>query len=233
MIAAVPNPAKVATARKSLLHDVDEVRLAAEMVAFGARLQVLEAEVSLSRERLTRLYKELRGVSPPKGQLPFSPDWFLAWRPNIHASLFLSAYDFLVTQSTYSRIECVLAAYRLYVEQAATIGEESILSFTRAWTLIRFVEIDTLKLCPCSSCGGKYVRHTYDLQDKLVCGLCAPPPRAATGRGRQTSTPGDVQARQARQPREPVPERLQGCAQPHAASVSSVQIEAELNRHQA
>ena len=31
----------------------------------GARLQLLESEVSLSRERLIKLYKELKGVSPP------------------------------------------------------------------------------------------------------------------------------------------------------------------------
>lgn len=175
-------PRSSTTGRKSILRDADDLRLAAEMIAFGARLQVLEAEVSLSRERLIRLYKELRGVSPPKGQLPFSPDWFLTWRPNVHASLFLAAYDFLETCGEVSRIERILAAYRLYAEQTEVIGADAELSFTRAWTLIRFVEGGTLELCTCSCCGGRYVRHAYDLHGNFVCGLCAPPPRAAKGR---------------------------------------------------
>jgi hypothetical protein len=53
---------------------------------------LLESEVSLSRERLLKLYKELKGVSPPKGMLPFSTDWFLTWQPNIHSSLFINIH---------------------------------------------------------------------------------------------------------------------------------------------
>jgi hypothetical protein len=44
---------------------------------------------------LLRLYKEVAGKSPSKGQLPFSTDWFLTWQPNIHASLFLNTYEYL------------------------------------------------------------------------------------------------------------------------------------------
>lgn len=43
----------------------------------GARLQMLESETQLSRGRLIKLYKELRGSPPPKGMLPFSTDWFM------------------------------------------------------------------------------------------------------------------------------------------------------------
>lgn len=60
---------------KTVLGDVREVKLAIELITLGARLQFLETEVSLSRERLIKLYKELKGVSPPKGLLPFSTDW--------------------------------------------------------------------------------------------------------------------------------------------------------------
>jgi hypothetical protein len=127
------------TTRKSVLREVEEFRLAVELVELGARLQVLESEVAISRDRLTRLYKELRGVSPPKGQLPSSPEWFLTWRPNVHASLFLSAYRFLMARGKQSRIRCIVSAYRLYVEHVSLTGEELTLSFTRAWTLLRFL----------------------------------------------------------------------------------------------
>lgn len=186
------NSMKAAPSRKSVLRDAEDFRLAIELIGFGARLQVLEAEVSLSRDRLARLYKELRGVSPPKGQLPFSPDWFMTWRPNVHASLFLSTYRFLEAHSGQARIDRMISAYRLYQEQIAMIGEEVVLSFTRAWTLVRFVECRTIELCSCKCCGGKYVRHTYDLQSNFVCGLCAPPPRAAKGRKARPDNPTGV-----------------------------------------
>lgn len=74
-------PARTFTAtpvpnRKSVLQDANQTQLAIELIGLGARLQVLEAETTLSRDRLIRLYKELRGASPPKGMLPFSTDWF-------------------------------------------------------------------------------------------------------------------------------------------------------------
>lgn len=47
-----------------------------ELITTGARLQMLESETQLSRGRLIKLYKELRGSPPPKGMLPFSTDWF-------------------------------------------------------------------------------------------------------------------------------------------------------------
>lgn len=48
-----------------------------ELITLGARLQMLESETQLSRGRLIKLYKELRGSPPPKGMLPFSTDWFM------------------------------------------------------------------------------------------------------------------------------------------------------------
>jgi flagellar transcriptional activator FlhC len=70
--------------KKSVVSEAQEIQLAIELIKLGARLQLLESEVSLSRERLIKLYKELKGMSPPKGMLPFSTDWFLTWQPNIH-----------------------------------------------------------------------------------------------------------------------------------------------------
>ena len=73
------------SATKSVLNDSRQVERAVALIQLGARLQVLESETNLSYERLLRLYKEVAGRSPSKGQLPFSTDWFLTWQPNIHA----------------------------------------------------------------------------------------------------------------------------------------------------
>jgi len=57
---------------KRIIDEVEDIHRAAEMVRLGARMQMLEAETRLSREKLLKIYKEVRGVSPPKGMLPFS-----------------------------------------------------------------------------------------------------------------------------------------------------------------
>ena len=82
-----------------------QIDTAVELIKLGARLQVLESETDLSYERLLRLYKEVAGKSPSKGQLPFSTDWFLTWQPNIHASLFLNIYEYLSKASSLEDIQ--------------------------------------------------------------------------------------------------------------------------------
>src|ERR1700687_2586098 len=101
-------------ATKSVVLEVKEITLAIELIELGARLQVLEAETTLSRERLIKLYKELKGVSPPKGMLPFSTDWFVTWQPNIHASLFIDIYQYLIANTCARGIEVLIKAFRLY-----------------------------------------------------------------------------------------------------------------------
>ncbi|WP_107875299.1 flagellar transcriptional regulator FlhC [Pseudoduganella sp. UC29_71] len=165
--------------KKSVVSEAQEIQLAIELINLGARLQLLENEVSLSRERLLKLYKELRGVSPPKGMLPFSTDWFLTWQPNIHSSLFINIHSFLVLHAGASGIQAVMKAYQLYLEQMPPEpGQEAVLSLTRAWTLVRFFNSDMLKLAPCGKCQGKFVVNTMDLHGDYVCGLCHMPSRA-------------------------------------------------------
>src|SRR5690625_6643800 len=88
--------------RKSVAQEAEDILLASDMIRLGARLQVLQAETSLSYDRLARLYREIRKASPPKGMLPYSVDWFMTWLPNIHATLFYSHYRYL-NQHTPSR----------------------------------------------------------------------------------------------------------------------------------
>lgn len=74
-------------AEKSIVQEVKEIQLAMELISLGARLQMLESETQLSRGRLIKLYKEIRGNPPPKGMLLFSTDWFMTWEHNIHSSM--------------------------------------------------------------------------------------------------------------------------------------------------
>ncbi|MES3020806.1 MAG: flagellar transcriptional regulator FlhC [Pseudomonadota bacterium] len=165
--------------KKSVVSEAQEIQLAITLIKLGARLQLLETEVSLSRERLLKLYKELKGVSPPKGMLPFSTDWFLTWQPNIHSSLFINIHKFLTDHAGAAGIEAVMKAYQLYLEQMPPEpGQEPVLSLTRAWTLVRFFNSKMLAMAPCDKCKGKYVVDCLDLNSGYLCGLCHMPSRA-------------------------------------------------------
>lgn len=168
-------------AGKSLLGEQQETVQAIELICLGARMQVLETETQLTRTRLLRLYREVRGMSPPKGMLPFSTDWFIRWLPNIHASLFYNFYERLCSDAGASRIDALTSAYKLYLEQVRCATEdEPVLAFTRAWTLLRFFESEQLELITCETCVGKFVTHAHTPLHGYICGICRPPSRAGS-----------------------------------------------------
>lgn len=168
-------------ATKSVLNDSRQVERAVALIQLGARLQVLESETDLSYERLLRLYKEVAGRSPSKGQLPFSTEWFLTWQPNIHASLFQNIYEYLTKVSAMEDIDAIMTAYRLYTEQVAACGVDPLLSITRAWRLVKFIDNHMLSMTRCSKCGGHFVSEAYENARHYECGLCTPPARAGKG----------------------------------------------------
>ena len=170
------------TAPRGIIAEARSVERVRTLVALGARLQLLESVSTLSRERLTRIYREAQGKSPPKGMLPFSTDWFMTWQPNIHSSLFLNLYQRVIKATNIDEADALILSYRLYGEQVALLGHSQALSITRAWRLIKFVDSGMLTLTPCTCCRGQFVVHTYDLVKAYRCGLCAPPSRAGKGR---------------------------------------------------
>jgi len=178
--------------QKSLVDEMQQVQLAIELIEPGARLQVLETETEISRAKLIRLYKEVRGMSPPKGMLPFSADWFITWLPNIHSSLFYNIYLRLREDQGCERMEAFVSAFRLYQEQVRLDDAEPVLGLTRAWTLVRFFESDLLQLSTCSRCAGHFVAHAHSPSHDYVCGICQPPSRAGKTRKRRQSS--DVEA---------------------------------------
>ena len=178
---------------KSVIMEAQEIQLAIDLIKLGARLQFLEAETSLSRDRLIKLYKEIKGISPPKGLLPFSTDWFMTWLSNIHSSMFYNIYRFMLAHGDGQQIGAVVKSYRLYLEQAERQGSKPVLDFTRAWTLTRFFDSGMLQLSTFSRCNGRFVAHAHDLQNGFVCVLCRPPSRAGKTRKLSSSDVADKQ----------------------------------------
>ena len=198
---------------KSVVTEAKQINLAVALVELGARLQVLEAETNLSRERLLKLYKEVKGASPPKGMLPFSTDWFTSWQPNIHASLFIDIYGYLGKHAGVKGIEAIVKAYRLYLEHIEVNGLERVLSLTRAWSLERFFDARMLTTISCSQCSGQFIAHTMDLHDDFVCGMCHVPSRA--GKTRQSAVAS---------PRIPPPAARPALPQPHGKPLAVVAV---------
>ena len=172
----------MAKKEKLIVNEPRDIQLAIDLINNGARLQVLEIETTLSRDRLIKLYKELQGVSPPKGMLPFSTDWFLTWQPNIHASLFILIKKQLQDSAGLSGIGAISKAYQIYLEQIPPEpGHEPVLSFTRAWTLVRFLSSAMLSSTHCKKCGGEFIVRPQG-GFRFICGLCQPPSRAGKTR---------------------------------------------------
>lgn len=167
---------------KSVVAEAQQIRVAVELIELGARLQLLQEETAISRERLLKLYKEVKGVSPSKGMLPYSTDWFMSWLPNIHSSLFIGIYQFLKKNTNVPGVELLIKGYRLYLEQVGVTDGDPALSITRAWFLVRFFDAGMLQLTSCAECGGYYVVHSNELCDGYVCGICRPPSRAGKTR---------------------------------------------------
>ncbi len=164
--------------QKSVLQEAREVQLAVTLIELGARLQFLEAEVNLSRERLLRLYKEIKGSSPPKGLLPFSVDWYMTWLANIHSSMFYNIYLYMLPHAEGDKLQALIKSFGMYREQAQAHGDEVVLDFTRAYTLVRYFDGNMLELATCTRCTGQFVAHAYDGKSDYVCVLCRPPSRA-------------------------------------------------------
>jgi flagellar transcriptional activator FlhC len=169
---------------KSVVSDARGVQKAYELIKLGARLQLLESETDLSRERLLRLYKEVKGVSPPRGMLPFSTDWFLTWQPNVHASVFINIHRYLVANTGLQGIDALTTGYKLYLEHIEANGLDRVLSLTRAWTLLRFFESRMLTTAACTLCSGQFVANPLDISTEYVCGLCRMPSRAGKRKAR-------------------------------------------------
>lgn len=178
---------------KSVLQYNEDLQLAIEFVNHGARLQMFD-DIDISRERLIKLYKEIKNESPSKGMLPFSTDWFLCWSHNIHSSVFMNIYNFLKKETELEGPHLLIKAYKLYSEQMSDQPEsfnengELILSLTRAWTLLRFIQKSKeLVMMKCTCCSGSYVAHKYDLNKDYTCSICDIPSRAGKTKSKKES----------------------------------------------
>lgn len=165
--------------KNTMLKELQQLQLATELIYLGARPQLLETETSISRKRLMKLYKEINGKSPPKGLLPFSVQWYMNWKNNIHSSLYLNFYIFFKYKRKAGRLRSIINAYHMYLEHCPDlVKDKAVLSLMRAWILIRFYESNIIGTVRCYKCDGVFITYAYRPNDRFICVLCAPPSRA-------------------------------------------------------
>lgn len=151
---------------------------ALRLMDLRAPVNVISCETGLGKQPLRRLYHEHTGHPPPRGILPFSLEWFLKWRPNLHSSLFANLYLDLA-HGDLDRTERLIVAYQRYLAELNCFDDGApLLSVARAWTLIRFCRQRMLQLTPCRHCQGHYVTSGYRPSNSFVCGLCNMPSHA-------------------------------------------------------
>lgn len=167
--------------RLKLMEQIALMQKAKGLIELGARMQVLEDLAPMPREKLLRLYKEVRGVAPARGLLPFSTEWFLEWQPSIHTALYLSQRNSLKKLvGTANSKDLLSDSYKAYLDCISCAKMPTVLSLTRAWSLERFLQAKMLREIECSKCGGVFVAHRHDPVRGFVCGLCKSPPRAGS-----------------------------------------------------
>jgi flagellar transcriptional activator FlhC len=172
--------------RQTLLTQAKVLEAAAELIRLGARMQVLENMTPMPREKLLRLYKEIKGEAPPRGMLPFSTEWFLEWQPAMHSALYLTHRNELrrlsgsvtAAGSGAGALWHMPISYKAYLQSVEACGLEPVLTLTRAWSLERFLSSKMLKEVSCRRCSGIFLGHAHDIERGFICGLCKVPPRA-------------------------------------------------------
>ncbi|XTZ39328.1 flagellar transcriptional regulator FlhC [Salmonella enterica] len=160
---------------KNITSEIRDAQIAVQLISFDARMQVLQSETSLSRRRLLQLYKEIKGCSPPKGMLPFSTDWYMAWQHNIHSSIFFNIYHCLQKMHAGRPVELMLKGYQLYLENSLNDNEKTpVLGLTRAWTMLRFIDCGVINHTTCCKCGGVFITTAESAAHEYSCCLCFP-----------------------------------------------------------
>lgn len=173
----------------SPLERCQQTLIALQFIELNTPIRIIALETGLGTGMLRKMYQEHTGCLPPRGTLPFSADWFLQWRPNMHASLFANLYLDLIDTELKSA-ERLTAAYRHYMSELACFDDsEPLLSMARAWTLLRFFRGQILQLTPCHHCQAHYISSAYQPSSSFACGICRTPSHAGYRRTYRQVTP--------------------------------------------
>lgn len=161
-------------AKENLVDQTSRTLQAIELLKLGAKPQFVSAETGININRIHKLFRDVNGYPPRKGQSPFSADCFVSIkRLNIDASLFINIHRSITSKSQIAPIDALIKSYKLYLEHVYLRDTHRELSFTRAWTLLRLIDAGMLCVAQCVKCGGKFVALPSVINDRFQCVFCA------------------------------------------------------------
>lgn len=163
-------------AKENLVDQTSRTLQAIEMIKLGARPQLVSSATGINKNRTHKLFRDVTGSYPQKGQSPYSANQFVdVWRLNIDASLFINIHRSITANSQITPIDALIKSYKLYLEHVYLRGDTyRELSFTRAWTLLRLIDAGMLDLVKCIKCGGKFIALPSVRNDRFQCVFCRP-----------------------------------------------------------
>jgi hypothetical protein len=143
---------------------------------------VVRAVCQISKLVAIQYYKEIKGVKPSAGLLPYDPEWIMKSPENcLHASVYHNIYISLINSTRSSKkyndvellvrkCEVYLAAYTLY-EQTIS-GVEAVLNVNRAWHITQQISILSIVGKTCTHCGAVHASVKDFPVNYKLCPVC-------------------------------------------------------------
>lgn len=160
--------------------EIQRINLAKGIIENGGRPSIVRAVCQITSFKATQLYKEINGVQPTAGLLPYDPEWIMKSPENcLHASVYYRIYISLSAQNITSKAknnaltnkgEIYLAAYKIYLQTIAEL--ETVLNINRAWHLNQQISLKTIGGVICSECGSEFVSITDYPDQYKTCPVC-------------------------------------------------------------
>lgn len=126
---------------------------AAQLVELGGRAGLVAHTVGLERKTANRLYRQLRGVSSPSGQAPFTDAWFLENDLRmLHASIIWRLHK-RFARSERGEARLLINVYTSYLRLVL----RPILDLTHAAFVPRLVNMNVWEQRACKCCRSPYL----------------------------------------------------------------------------
>lgn len=151
--------------------DIDLHTVARQMLQYGGRASIVQAETGLSASRINALYDEVCGGKPkPRGSFIYSAKRFFRDRDKLRDALLFALFYRIALKEDHSGFP-TLSAYGMYRIFRPWGGFD----YTDAFAVARFLMNGQMFIQYCGGCGAATLRlPNNDAARCLVCGSCIP-----------------------------------------------------------
>lgn len=150
--------------------DISRFVVARQMLQYGGRINIVQAETGLSLSQVNHLYHEVFGNrAKPRGSFSFSAKRFLRDRSKFRDALLFALLHRLALREDDTGFP-ILAAYRIYLR----VRPKGDFDYTDAFAVARFLMNGQMLIQDCG-CGAATLRlANSDAARCLVCGSRIP-----------------------------------------------------------